>query len=69
MDPVFLHLTLYNNTTGFRKKQLGTLSSNDWDGNENVEKTTYKQNNNLARTSPFFVLFFPGFARLRRKNA
>ena len=31
----------------------------DGDGNENVEKTTYKQNNNLARTSPFFVLFIP----------
>lgn len=63
MDPVFLYLTLYNNTTGFPKKQLGTLSSNDGDGNENVEKTIYKQNNNLARTSPFFVLFFPVFAR------
>ena len=69
MDPVFLYLTLYNNTTGFPKKQLGTLSSNDGDGNENVEKTIYKQNNNLARASPFFVLFFPVFARLRRKNA
>ena len=63
MDPVFLYLTLYNNTTGFPKKQLGTLSSKDGNGNENVEKTTYKENNNLARASPFFVLFFPVFAR------
>ena len=69
MDPVFLYLTLYNNPTGFRKKQLGTLSSNDGDGNENVEKTTYKQNNSLSRASPFFVLFFPVFARLLRDNA
>lgn len=69
MDPVFVYLTLYNNTTGFRKKQLGTLSSNDGEGNENVEKTTYKENKNLARSSPFFVLLFPVFARLRLENA
>ena len=29
----------------------------------------YKQNNNFARASPFFVHFFPIFARLRRENA
>ena len=45
------------------------MDGDAYDGNENVEKTTYKQNNILARTSPFFVLFFPVFARLRRKNA
>ena len=28
-----------------------------------------KQNNNLARASPFFVHFFPVFERLRRENA
>ena len=28
----------------------------------------YKQNNNFARASHFFVYFFPVFARLRREN-
>ena len=31
--------------------------------------TFNKQNNNFARTSHFFVNFFPVFARLRRENA
>ena len=50
---------------------IGTLRSNDADGNENVKKTNWfdKQNNNFARASRFFVHFFPVFARLRRENA
>ena len=51
---------------------LGTLRSNDADGNENVKKTNNrfnKQNNNFARASHSFVHFFPVFARLRRENA
>ena len=50
---------------------LGTLRSNDADGNENVIKnnTFNKQNNNFARASHFFEHFFPVFARLRRENA
>ena len=50
---------------------LGTLRSNDADGNENVIKnnTFNKQNNNFARASHFFEHFFPVFTRLRRENA
>ena len=52
---------------------IGTLRSNDADGNENVKKKKNnrfnKQNNNFARVSHFFVHFFPVFARLRRENA
>ena len=46
---------------------LGTLRSNDADGNENVKTWNnrfHKQNNNFARTSHFFVHFFPAYARL-----
>ena len=52
-------------------KRIGTLRSNDADGNENVKKNNWfnKQNNNFARASRFFVHFFPVFARLRRENA
>ena len=51
--------------------QLGTLRSNDANGNDNVQKNNwfYKQNDNFARASHFFVHFFPVFARLRRENA
>ena len=62
--------------TSFWKTQggkylLGTLRSNDAVGNENVKKTNRfnKQNNNFARATPFFVHFFPVFARLRFENA
>ena len=50
---------------------LGTLRSNDADGNKNVKKTNRfnKQNNNFARALRFFVHFFARFARLRRENA
>ena len=53
---------------------LGTLRSNDADGNENVKKKNNrfnKQNNNSARASHFFVHFFPVFTRvpLQRENA
>ena len=42
---------------------LGTLRSNDADGNKNVKKKNrfYKQNNNFARASRFFVHFFACF--------
>ena len=42
---------------------LGTLRSNDADGKKNVKKTNrfYKQNNNFARASRFFVHFFACF--------
>ena len=51
--------------------QLGTLRSNDANGNDNVQKNNwfYKQNDNFARASHFFEHFFPVFARLRRENA
>ena len=55
-------------------KILGTLRSNDSDGNKNVKKKKHlfrfnKQNNNFARASRFFVHFFARFARPRRENA
>ena len=55
-------------------KILGTLRSNDSDGNKNVKKKKKlfrfnKQNNNFARASRFFVHFFARFARPRRENA
>ena len=42
---------------------LGTLRSNDADGKENVKKNNwfYRQNNNFARASHFFVHFFARF--------
>ena len=45
---------------------LGSLRSNDTDGNENVKKNNWfnKQNNNSAHASCFVVNFFPVFARL-----
>ena len=50
---------------------LGSLRSNDADGNENVKKNNWfnEHNNNFARASRFFVHFFPFFAWLRRENA
>ena len=54
-------------------KILGTLRSNDSDGNKNVKKKHLfrfnKQNNNFARASRFFVHFFVRFAPPRRENA
>ena len=56
-------------------KILGTLRSNDSDGNKNVKKKKKhlfrfnKQNNNFARALRFFVHFFARFARPRRENA
>ena len=49
----------------------GTLRSNDVDGNENVKKNKqtnkgfYKQNNNFALASRFFVHFFARFCTTR----
>ena len=50
---------------------LGTLRSNDADGNENDKKTKclISKTTTFARTSRFLVHFFPVFARLRRENA
>ena len=45
-------------------KVLGTLRSDDGDGNEDVKK----ENNNFARASRFFVHFFAVTARLRRSQ-
>ena len=62
----------YDGITGIvSSNSIGTLRSNDADGNENVKKNNWfnKQNNNFARASRFFVHFFPVFARLRRENA
>ena len=62
----------YQQGCGFSgSSSVGTLRSNDADGNENVKKNNWfnKQNNNFARASHFFVHFFPVFARLRRENA
>ena len=54
------------------QRTLGTLRSNDTDGNEKVKKKKKrfnKQNNNFARAPHFLVHFFPVFARLGRENA
>ena len=51
--------------------RIGTLRSNDEDGNKNVQKKKTnrfnKQNNNFASASRFIVQFI--FTRLRRENA
>ena len=54
-----------------RRVLLGTLRSNDVDGNENVKKTIglISKTTNFARASHFFVHFVPVCARLRRENA
>ena len=51
---------------------LGTLRSNDADGKKNVKKKNnrfYKQNNNFARASRFFVHFFACFCTTTTENA
>ena len=50
---------------------VGTLGSDDDDGNENVKKNNRfkNQNNNVALASWFFVHFFAVTARLRREYA
>ena len=50
---------------------IGTLRSNDVDGNKNVKKTIglISSNNNFARASRFFEHFFAVFARPQRENA
>ena len=60
--------------TGFPTKSVGTLRSDDGDGNgnENVKQAIglfNSQNNNFALASRFLVHFFPVTARLRRGNA
>ena len=46
-----------------QKKTLGTLKSNDADGDENVKKTIgfINQNNSFARASHFFCTFLSRF--------
>ena len=53
------------------KSTKGSLSNDDGDVNENSKKAIGLdwQNNNFARASPFFVLFFAVVARLRRETA
>ena len=50
---------------------IGTLRSNDADGDENVKKTIgfIRKTTALHVHHTFFVHFFPVFARLRRENA
>ena len=52
-------------------RQLGTLRSNDADGDENVKKTIgfISKTTALHVHHTFFVHFFPVFARLRREDA
>ena len=53
------------------ERTLGTLRSNDADGNEKVKRTigSISKCNNFARAPHYFVHFFPIFARLGRENA
>ena len=50
---------------------IGTLRSNDGDGNENVIKAIglIRKTTTLHVRHTFFVHFFDVFARLRRENA
>ena len=50
---------------------VGTVRSNDADGDENVKKNNsfHNQNNNFARASRLFVHFFAVYEQLRRENA
>ena len=50
---------------------LGTLRSNDVDGNQHIKKAIgfMSKTTALHVHHTFFVNFFPVFARLRRKNA
>ena len=52
-------------------RELGTLRSNDADGDENVKKTIgfISKTTALHVHHTLFVHFFPVFARLRRENA
>ena len=55
----------------FLLRLIGTLRSNDADGDENVKKTIGFINKTTALHvhHTFFVHFFPVFAQLRRENA
>ena len=50
---------------------VGSFSSDDSDGKEDVKKSNrfVTQNDNFARASRFFVHFFTVVARLRRESA
>ena len=50
---------------------LGTLGSNDGDGDENVKKTVGFTTNTttLHVQDPFLYISLPVFVRLRRENA
>ena len=58
-------------TVCFVNLLIGTLRSNDADGDENVQKTIgfISKTTALHVHHTFFVHFFPVFARLRRENA
>ena len=62
------HSVHTNTLNGPSVSILGTLRSNDPDGNKNVKKTIGLISN-FAPASHFFVYFFPVFARLRREDA
>ena len=53
--------------------QIGSLSNDEGDSNENCKRAIalYKENNNFARASRFFVhsQFLAVVARLRRESA
>ena len=67
--PTFLHINTFGQ--GETLGTLGTLRSNDADGEENVKKTIgfISKTTALHVHHTFFVHFFPVFAELRRENA
>ena len=58
-------------STAVLQLTIGSFSNDEGDGNEDVKKAIglITQNNNFARASRFFVLFFTVLVRLRRENA
>ena len=76
---LFLNLTIFlrqfciddRTMCGRERLIIGTLRSNDADGEENVKKTIdfISKTTALHVHHAFFVHFFPVFARLRREHA
>ena len=55
-----------------KTNKIGSLTNDDGDNNESDTKAIgldWRQDNNFARASRFFVHFFAVTARLRRENA
>ena len=53
-------------------KEVGSVSNDDGDGNENGKKARgldWQNNNNFARASLYFVQLFAVAARLQRESA